>query len=300
VIVPAHTFSASALAVLHAGAEPVFCDVEPATGLIDPESAAAAVGERTAAVIAVHLYGQVVELGRLRQLCESKGLLLLEDAAQAHGARSGNARAGALGSVSAFSFYPSKNLGAFGDGGMICTDDAGLAERARRWRNLGQDGKGPHAVPAGNERLDTVQAAILDVKLPHLDAWNESRRQAAEAYADRLPPGLSALPKRDGSEDVFHLFPVRVPGTASDRDALRAELGAAGIGTGLHYTPAVHRQPAFAERGRDEAVTLTESERWADQELSLPIFAGMTQREVGAVCAALTAALAAVPATASG
>lgn len=292
VIVPAHTFSASAFAAVHAGAEPVFCDVDRGTGLIDPASAADAVGPRTAAVVAVHLYGQVAEVDSIREICDGRGLALIEDAAQAHGARRSGRRAGSLGDVSAFSFYPSKNLGAIGDGGMICTNDAALADRARRWRNLGQEGKGPHLVAAGNERLDTLQAAVLDVKLPHLDAWNAERRRAAAVYYELLPSTLGTLPARPGAEDVFHLFPVRVEGGAAERDALRAELTRAGIATGVHYYPAVHEQPAFDQAAGARRVGLVEAERWAAQELSLPIFAGITNREVGAVCAALDTALA--------
>src|SRR3954447_19964571 len=172
VIVPAHTFIASALGLAHAGAVPVFCDVDPGTGLIDPDAAASAVTPRTTAILAVHLYGQMADMDAIRAVAQANGLIVLEDAAQAHGATYRRARAGSFGAAAAFSFYPSKNLGALGDGGAVCTNDPRVAEQARRWRNLGQLGKGDHAVLGYNERLDGLQAALLRVKLPHLDAWN--------------------------------------------------------------------------------------------------------------------------------
>lgn len=291
VVVPAHTFSASALAVLHTGAEPVFCDVDASHGLIDTGSAAAVIGPNTAAIIVVHLYGRTVPIKPFRELADRYGLALIEDAAQAHGAAWGGRRAGSLGTAAAFSFYPSKNLGAFGDAGMVTTDDAGLADRARRWRNLGQEGKGPHEVAAGNDRLDTLQAAVLDVKLPHLDRWNAERRHAARIYCEHLPAALETLPPRPEDEDVFHLFPVRVRGGETERDALRESLTHAGIGTGVHYSPAVHLQPVFERRGVEPRVTLERSRQWAACELSLPIFAGITEREVRSVCDAVSAAI---------
>ena len=284
VIVPAHTYIASALGPMHAGAVPVFCEVDEATGLIDPDAAAAAIGERTAAIVAVHLYGQVCDPGPLRKLADSRGIRLIEDAAQAHGASFGGRRAGSIGDVAAFSFYPSKNLGAFGDAGILTTDDADVADLARRWRNLGQLGKGDHDLPGMNERLDTIQAAVLRVKLGHLDAWNASRREAAAAYRERLGTALPILPGRDGAESVYHLHPVLVP----ERDRVRAELADAGVGTGIHYTPAVHEQPPFAADHRPG--TFPNAERWGAEELSLPMFPGLDESSVAHVCDALLAA----------
>ena len=208
---PGHTFIASALGVLHAGATPVFCDVQRDTGLIDPDAAAALVGPRTAAVIAVHLYGQVCDMERINALAGRHGLFVLEDAAQAHGATCDGRRAGSLGGAAAFSFYPSKNLGALGDGGAVCTGDAQLAARVRELRHLGQRGKGEHVVVGYNERLDGLQAALLRVKLPHLDAWNAARRGHAERLRDGLPDELVVLGERPGTPCVYHLFPVRHP-----------------------------------------------------------------------------------------
>lgn len=286
VIVPAHTYVASALGPLHAGATPVFCDVDPRTGLIDPAAAAAALTDRTAAIVAVDLYGQVPDPRPLRELASAHGLALIEDAAQAHGARIGGLRAGSIGDVACFSFYPSKNLGAFGDGGMVTTDDDELADRARRWRNLGQLGKGDHELPGRNERLDTIQAAVLRAKLPHLDGWNEARREAAAAYREQLPPEVPLLPARAGAEDVFHLFPVRV----GERDRVRDEMAAAGVGTGVHYTPAVHQQPPFLDQAGAPRGEFPAAEAWARGELSLPMFPGLDAAAVGRVAEELAVA----------
>jgi dTDP-4-amino-4,6-dideoxygalactose transaminase len=286
VIVPAHTYIASALGPLHAGAVPVFCEVDERTGLIDPDAAAAKIDERTAAIVAVHLYGQVCDPAPLRALADARGIALIEDAAQAHGASFGGRRAGSIGDVACFSFYPSKNLGAFGDGGMVTTDDDAVADLARRWRNLGQLGKGDHDVPGMNERLDTLQAAVLRVKLPHLDAWNESRREAAAAYREQLPPEVASLPEREGASDVFHLFPVLV----AERDRVRAELADAGIGTGVHYSPAVHQQRPFLDQTGAVAGEFPNAERWGREELSLPMFPGLDSEAVGRVADELAVA----------
>lgn len=286
VVVPAHTYIASALGPLHAGAAPVFCEVDPRTGLIDVDAAAAAITPRTAAIVAVHLYGQVCDPKPLRELASSHGLALIEDAAQAHGASFGGERAGSIGDVACFSFYPSKNLGAFGDGGMITTNDAAVADLARRWRNLGQLGKGDHELAGRNERLDTIQAAILRAKLPALDGWNQRRRNAAAAYREQLPPGLPILPEREGANDVFHLFPALVP----ERARVRAELSAAGIGTGVHYAPAVHEQQPFRDRAGRPRGEFPIAERWGREELSLPMFPGLDSAAIGRVAEALAAA----------
>ena len=209
VVVPAHTFIASALAVVHAGATPVLCDVEDGTGLIDPAAARAAIGPHTAAILAVHLYGQTCDMDALHAVTEPRGLLLLEDAAQAHGARYRGRRAGSLGDAAAFSFYPSTNMGALGDGGAVCTDDDLLAARVRRLRNLGRSLKGDHVEVGYDERLDGLQAALLRVKLAHLDNWNRFRRANAERYRDVLSAETRLLDVREGNECVYHLFPAR-------------------------------------------------------------------------------------------
>jgi len=292
VIVPAHTFIASALGVLHAGAIPVFCDVEPDTGLIDPDSAAAAVGGRTAAIVAVHLYGQACDMPRVVALARRHKLFVLEDAAQAHGAECNGERAGSLGDAAAFSFYPSKNLGALGDGGAVCTSDPRLAERLRELRHLGQRRKGEHVVVGFNERLDGLQAALLRVKLPHLDAWNAARR----AHASRLRRGMSEelrlLGERTHTPCVYHLFPVR----HRERDRLGELLRAQGVQVGLHYSPAVPEHPALMQLPpSSRPVELTQARAWAAEELSLPMFAELTEAETERIAAACERACQAEP-----
>jgi dTDP-4-amino-4,6-dideoxygalactose transaminase len=288
VIVPGHTYIASALGPLHAGAVPVFCDVERESGLIDLASAEEVVSDRTEAIVAVHLYGQVCDMDAVAEFASKHGLAVIEDAAQAHGAKWGDRRAGSLGDAGCFSFYPSKNLGALGDGGAITFRDNDVASRADAIRNLGQLVKGEHALPGRNERLDTMQAGPLSLKLPGLDAANATRRDAAAIYDAELPGSVGRLPERPGCEPVYHLYPVRVP--TGERDRIRAELGEAGIGTGIHYSPAMHEHEPFTDT--DKRTSLTESEAWASEELSLPMFAHITEDEVRATCDTLAATLA--------
>ena len=219
VLVPGHTFIASALSVLHAGATPVFCDVQRDTGLIDPDTAVALVRPRTAAVIAVHLYGQVCDMEPINAFAARHGLFVLEDAAQAHGATHSGRRAGALGHAAAFSFYPSKNLGALGDGGAVCTSDSQLAARIRELRNLGQRGKGEHVAVGYNERLDGLQAALLRVKLPHLETWNAARRSHAARLRKALPDRARLLGRAPTTPCVYHLFPVATGTRSAGRAA---------------------------------------------------------------------------------
>jgi dTDP-4-amino-4,6-dideoxygalactose transaminase len=292
VIVPAHTFIASALGVLHAGAIPRFCDVDDGTGLIDLRSAGEVLSTRTVAIIPVHLYGQACDMEAVQRFARRHGLLVVEDAAQAHGARWEGARAGSLGHVAAFSFYPSKNLGALGDGGAICTDDDAIAQRSRRLRNLGQRGKGEHVEAGFNERLDGLQAAMLRIKLRELDAANGERRARATLYRELLPDACRPLAEDPRGECVYHLFPVRV----SDRDALGAELDRIGVRTGVHYWPAVHRQPPFATQRLEDSnghrsTGLDAAVRWSEEELSLPMFAELTPEEVERVADALCDAI---------
>ncbi len=282
VIVPAHTFIASALGAVHVGATPVLVEVDPDTGLIDPDAARAAIGPRTAAIVAVHLYGQVCEMDELGAIAGAHGLLLLEDAAQAHGARYRGRRAGSLGGAAAFSFYPSKNLGALGDGGAICTDDEVLAARLRRLRNLGQRAKGEHLEVGYNERLDGLQAALLRVKLRHLDAANEARREHAERYRDLIGSEVRLLTERPDGECVYHLMPARF----EDRDAVAARLRSRGIETGIHYAPAMHGHPALLDCAVSHG-ELPEAEAWAAQELSLPMHPDLTPEEVEQVADAV-------------
>lgn len=282
VIVPAHTFLATALAVVHAGATPVCVDVEPGTGLIDVEATRAAIGPRTSAVIPVHLYGQICPMDELNALADQAGLAVFEDAAQAHGATYGGRRAGSLGRAAAFSFYPSKNLGALGDAGAICTDDLELADAARSLRDLGRRG-GEHLLTGYNERLDGLQAAFVSVKLGHLDAWNDARRAHAAAYRERLHDPVELPAELPGGSPVYHLFAVR----SKARDGLADSLLAHGIQTGIHYPVALPDQPALPMlRDADTPV----ARAWAAHELSLPMFPGLSEEEIEAVCEAVAAA----------
>jgi dTDP-4-amino-4,6-dideoxygalactose transaminase len=275
VLVPANTYIASALAVVHAGAVPVLCDVDDGTGLIDPDAAAAAIGPNTAAIMAVHLFGQLCDMRALLRLAERHGLALIEDAAQAHGATFEGLPAGGFGLGAAFSFYPSKNLGALGDGGAVCTNHPDVADRVRRLRNLGQRGKGEHVLPGANERLDGLQAAFLRVKLPRLAAANAARRRHAALYRERLDGIVGLLEERPATPCVHHLFPVRVYA----RDEVAARLVARGIATGLHYTPALHDQPALRGLFR-VAGELERAGAWAAEELSLPMSPALREDEI--------------------
>ena len=275
VIVPAHTFIASALAVIHAGATPAFCDVDDGTGLIDAAAAEAVVTERTAAVVPVHLYGQTCDMDAIAALAERHGLLVLEDAAQAHGARWRGRRAGALGHVAAFSFYPSKNLGALGDGGAICTSDAAIAGRARALRHLGQTRKGEHSLTGWNERLDGLQAAFLREKLSLLDGWNDARRRHAARYRALLGGSVGLAEERSEGTPVHHLFPIRV----ADRDGFAHELAAAGIATGVHYSPSLPDQRPLERYGSGSG-DFPVAAQWAREELSIPMFEHLTDDEI--------------------
>jgi dTDP-4-amino-4,6-dideoxygalactose transaminase len=287
VIVPAHTFIASALGAVHAGATPVLCDVDEATGLIDPEATRAAITPRTAAIVAVHLYGQMCDMDAIAEVAESRGLFVLEDAAQAHGALHKGRRAGSLGNAGAFSFYPSKNLGALGDGGAVCTDDEMLAARLRRLRNLGQRTKGEHVEFGFNERLDGLQAALLRVKLPHLDAWNDARRTSAERYRELLSTEVTLLEERSESPCVYHLMPARF----ENRDAVAAELRSRGIETGIHYAPAMDGHPAL-EGIATVSGEIPAAQAWAAEELSLPMHPDLSGDDVEYVAEAVIEAVA--------
>lgn len=280
VVVPAHTFIATALAVMHVGAIPRCADVDPATGLLAPAAVAAAIGPRTAAILPVHLYGQVCAMDELSEIASRHGVALLEDAAQAHGASRNGRRAGSFGLAAAFSFYPSKNLGAVGDGGAITTNDDALADSARRLRDLGRLGSPGHVSAGYNERLDGVQAAILRIKLGHLDAWNAARCAVARVYSSELEGTVGLLGEPSDTGCVYHLFPVLTP----DRDALARGLAELGVATGVHYPLALPDQPALTSlQGIDTPV----ARAWAAQELSLPIFPEMTSAEVESVIRAV-------------
>ena len=265
VIVPAHTFVATALAVTHVGATPVFADVDLDTGNLTATHAAPLITPKTKAILAVHLYGQPADLDELAALCQAHGLQLIEDAAQAHGASYKGHPVGRHGAFAAWSFYPGKNLGAFGDGGAVTTLDADLAAKVRTLRNYGSSRKYLHEEAGVNTRLDALQAAILSVKLGHLKAWNARRATLAKAYDEQLPRGLvTPMTQLGDRTSSWHLYVVRT----SRRAAVQAALAEADIGTVVHYPIPCHRQPAYAHAGHRH---LPNAERLGEEVISLPM-----------------------------
>jgi dTDP-4-amino-4,6-dideoxygalactose transaminase len=285
VIAPANTFFGSVLPVLRLGAKLVLVDCDEKTATIDVEAASASVSPRTKAVLAVHLYGHPADIDPLEQLCARHGLALVEDASQAHGARYKGRRVGSLGRAAAFSFYPSKNLGAYGDGGAVTTDDEQLAERVRVLRNVGQSSKYVHVAVGWNERLDTIQAAVLRVKLRHLDGWNALRRRHAAAYdAAFRGTGVRTPETAPWAEHVWHVYAVRT----ARREQFRSALAAEGIATGVHYPIPLHQQPALAHLGYAlGSFPVTEAD--ANELLSLPMFAELQADEIQRVAEVVAA-----------
>lgn len=268
VIVPAHTFIATWLAVSQAGATPVPVEPDAGTYNIDPGLIEAAITPRTRAIMPVHLYGQPAEMDAILEIAGRRGLKVIEDAAQAHGARYKGQRCGALGDAAGFSFYPGKNLGALGDGGAVITNDAGVAARVRRIGNYGAERKYDHSEPGVNSRLDELQAAFLRVKLRHLDGWNARRREIATIYREGLAGMQGILPPSvpDCAEPAWHLFVIR----DRNRDALAAALEERGVGTLIHYPVPPHLSGAYRDGGWSPR-ELPLSERLAGEVLSLPM-----------------------------
>jgi dTDP-4-amino-4,6-dideoxygalactose transaminase len=284
VIVPAFTFVATASAVALAGGVPVFAEVELDTLNLDAADAAARVTPRTVGVIGVHLFGRPYDLAGVSELCRRHGLWQLEDAAQAHGARVGERRVGSFGELASWSFYPTKNLGAFGDAGAVTGSDPALLARVRRIANHGRTEHYLHAELGTNSRLDALQAAVLNLRLPGLDAANARRREIAARYREALAgaSGVDVLRDPDGTELVYHQFTL----LADRRDALREHLAADGIGSTVFYPVPLHRQPALA-RFAPAGLELPVSEAAARRALSLPIFPELEAAEVEAVCRSL-------------
>ncbi len=291
VIVPANTAIPTALAVTHVGARVVLADVEPDTGLIDPDAVAAAVTAKTRAIVPVHLYGHPVDVRRIGQVADRAGVRLLEDAAHAHGAAYEGRRCGSLGDAAAFSFYPTKNLGALGDAGCVTTDDARLADRLRLLRNLGATSGYDHAVRGYNSRFDPLQAAVLRWKLPRLDAWNGRRSEHAAAYREHLAglDGLTLPAVRAWATPVWHAFAVLVHD--GRRDALQRALTEDGIETNVHYRVPIHRQSCYAGEGWNRGAFAV-SEARADELLSLPLDPFHTDAEIERSAHAVRTALA--------
>ncbi|MHB1295049.1 MAG: DegT/DnrJ/EryC1/StrS family aminotransferase [Anaerolineae bacterium] len=286
VITAANTFIATALAISYTGATPVFVDIDPETHTIDPKQIERAITDRTKAIIPVHLYGQPADMDPIMEIAHHYEMVVIEDACQAHGARYKGRRTGSLGHAAAFSFYPSKNLGAFGDGGMVVTNDEEAAASIAMMRNYGQKEKYRHVLRGYNRRLDTLQAAVLRVKLQHLDAWNAARREHAKTYRQVLE-GLPVILPADAvyAESVYHLYVVR----AQDRDALCQELGRRGVSCGVHYPVPIHLQEAYRDLGYGPG-SFPITERDAQQILSLPMYAELTADQIAYVAGAIAEA----------
>ncbi len=295
VIVPANTFIATVLGVLRTGARPVLVDCDLQTALIDWAAAERAIGPLTKAIVPVHLYGQMVDPEALRALADRPGLIIFEDAAQSHLAHRAGQTAGTLGRAAAFSFYPGKNLGAIGDGGAVITNDPDVAAKVRMLRNYGAPRKYFHEELGLNSRLDTVQAAVLSVKLPYLPRWNQERSALATAYTERLAPladrGIVPITNEAGPGHVYHLYVVRVlPSCRIDRDQLLAALQQHNIFGGIHYPIPCHLQPALSQLGY-AAGSFPATEQLANEILSLPMFPGLTLEQIDRVVAAITTAI---------
>ena len=289
VVMPANTFIATAEAASHIGARPVFVDCLPETANLDPAKVAEACTDRTKAIVPVHLYGQPADMDPILEIASGRGIPVVEDACQAHGALYKGRPAGSLGQSAAFSFYPGKNLGALGDGGAVTTSDAAVAEQVALLRNHGQADKYTHAVVGYCDRLHNLQAAFLSTKLATLAEANEARRRAARRYLDLLAevPGVDPISCRDDVEPVYHLFVVRV----DDRDAVREALSAAEIETGIHYPVPLHLTPAYRSLGYGRG-DFPVAEALADHVLSLPMHPYLAPEQVEYVVGRLSAFLA--------
>lgn len=268
VITVSNTFMASVLAVSSVGATPVLVDSDPDTYSIDVSQIESAITGRTKVILPVHLYGQPVDMNTIIEIAERHGLVVIEDACQAHGACYQGKRAGSIGHAAAFSFYPAKNLGAYGDGGMVVTNDEQVADKICMLRNYGQREKYHHLLEGYNRRLDTMQAAVLRAKLPYLDEWNAQRRQHASRYNELLSESGVVTPRETpGTEAVWHLYVIR----SNEREALRNHLTQKGISVGIHYPVPIHLQPAYAHLGYSEG-GFPVTEEQAGQILSLPMY----------------------------
>lgn len=288
VITTSYTFVASVGSICTAGAKPVFVDVRPETLNIDPDRIEGKLTEHTRAIMPVHLYGQPAEMDAVLGIAAKHNLSVIEDACQAHGARYGGKRAGSLGTAASFSFYPTKNLGAFGDGGCVITSSAELAEKVRSIADHGRTTWTRHELEGINSRLDALQAAVLRVKLRYLEEWNAKRRHLAGLYLEQLADVPEARPLEvvEGAEPVYHLFVVRVPG----REAVMEKLKAREIGCGVYYGTPVHLQGAFSALGYGEG-SFPAAEAAAREVLALPLYPQMPESQVEEVVGALKESL---------
>ncbi|MGA9380256.1 MAG: DegT/DnrJ/EryC1/StrS aminotransferase family protein [Phormidium sp.] len=291
VILPANTFIATLIGVLHAQATPILVDCDPETALIDLKAAEKAITPKTKAILPVHLYGQMVSPQQLKDFATAHNLLIFEDAAQAHLAEREGYIAGSIGKAAAFSFYPSKNLGAAGDGGIVVTNDAEVAQKLRSLRNYGAPQKYIHTEYGTNSRLDTIQAAVLNVKLPHLKQWNLQRNTAAKEYDSLFTPlqnkGIIPIQNQCQQGHIYHLYVVRITENCPiNRETLQTKLGDIGIQTGIHYPIPCHLQPAYKYLGYQEG-DFPAAETLAKQILSLPMYPGLSENQVKQVVEAI-------------
>jgi dTDP-4-amino-4,6-dideoxygalactose transaminase len=287
VITVPFTFVATVSAIVYTGATPVFVDIDPEYYTMDPAGLEAAITPRTKAIVPVHLYGQPADMDAILDVARRRGVVVIEDAAQAHGAEYKGRRCGSFGEMSCFSFYPGKNLGAYGEGGAVVTSDSRLARQVRLLRSWGEERRYEHAIKAFNYRMDGLQGAILRVKLRHLDRWTEQRRSRAQVYRRALaglPVGLPA--ERSDVRHVFHVFAIRV----AQRDAWRARLTDLGVQVGVHYPIPVHLQPAHRDLGYAEGA-FPVSEAVACEILSLPIYPELTDDQIDTIAGAFRAGL---------
>ena len=287
VITSSHTFIATVEAIIHAGAKPVFVDIDPRTYNLDPNKVEAAITPHTKVLMPVHLYGQPAELKPLRELATSHHLWLIEDAAQAHLAEYEGKRCGGIGDLACFSFYPGKNLGAYGDAGAVTSNDEALLTKIRRLRDHGSKTKYEHEVFGYGERIDSLQAAILGAKLPHLEEWTEARRRHAGTYNELLAGAGVVMPyEAPNVRHVYHLYVIRVP----RRDAMLAHLKSKGIDAGIHYPLPVHRQAAYLKQDYGD-ISLPVTEQVADEVISLPMYPELTREQIEYVARAVREAL---------
>jgi dTDP-4-amino-4,6-dideoxygalactose transaminase len=295
VITVPFTFVASVAAVLYAGAKPVLVDIDPRSFTIDPSAIEAAITPRTKAILPVHLYGQAADMDPIMEIARRHKLVVIEDAAQAHGAMYKGRAVGSIGDMACFSFYPGKNLGAYGEGGAVTTSNPEYAHTVRMLRDWGQDRKYHHVLRGFNFRMEGFQGAILGVKLKHLDKWTEGRRAAARKYDALLSDSDVETPKEmSWGRHVYHVYTVR----AEDRDGLQVALNTSGIPTGIHYPVPVHLQPAYADLGYGPGA-FPHAEQAAKQVLSLPLYPELSSQAIGQVVEAVKKFVGSKPAVAS-
>jgi dTDP-4-amino-4,6-dideoxygalactose transaminase len=292
VIIPANTFIATVIGTLKAGAKPILVDCDRDTALIDLEAATLAVTNKTKAIIPVHLYGQMVSPLKLLDFASTHNIIIFEDAAQAHLAKRDNYYAGGIGTAAAFSFYPSKNLGAFGGGGMVVTNDEAIAAKIKVLRNYGASSKYVHTERGINSRLDTIQAAILNVKLPHLYHWNHKRNSAAQYYDICLEflqnKGIVPILNQCDTRHVYHLYVIKLAKSAEERNNIQQKLAVRGIQTGIHYPIPCHLQPAYKFLGYSQG-DFPVAEALSEIILSLPMYPVLTNNQIEFVCDSLAA-----------